>query len=120
MLKPIKSDSCHVPKGWGFETIIINNENYCGKLLVFNSGAKFSMHYHLLKEETWYVQKGSFLFRWIETETGILNTSELKINDILTIPRGLPHQLEALEDSVIFEISTKHFDSDSYRIYKGD
>jgi quercetin dioxygenase-like cupin family protein len=40
--------------------------------------------------------------------------------DTVTIERGEPHQLEALEDSEIFEVSTQHFDDDSYRIYKGD
>jgi hypothetical protein len=33
---------------------------------------------------------------------------------------GQPHQLEALTEGVIFEVSTQHFDSDSYRIWKGD
>ena len=34
--------------------------------------------------------------------------------------RGLRHQMVALEDSELFEFSTQHFDSDSYRIIKGD
>tara|TARA_R110002074_G_scaffold296109_1_gene467655 strand:- start:292 stop:480 length:189 start_codon:yes stop_codon:yes gene_type:complete len=33
---------------------------------------------------------------------------------------GLRHQMIALEDSELFEFSTEHFDSDSYRIIKGD
>ena len=33
---------------------------------------------------------------------------------------GLRHQMIALEDSELFEFSTQHFDSDSYRIIKGD
>ena len=41
--------------------------------------------------------------------------------DCITIERGMPHQLIALEDgSEIFEVSTQHFDEDSYRIRKGD
>jgi hypothetical protein len=32
----------------------------------------------------------------------------------------MPHQLTALSDGEIFEISTQHFDSDSYRVWKGD
>ena len=34
--------------------------------------------------------------------------------------RGLRHQMVALEESELFEFSTQHFDSDSYRITKGD
>jgi hypothetical protein len=32
----------------------------------------------------------------------------------------MPHQLFAETDGEIFEISTQHFDSDSYRVQKGD
>lgn len=46
----------HVEKGWGHELIFATNEKYCGKLLSFNRGAKFSMHFHHEKDETWYVR----------------------------------------------------------------
>ena len=46
-----------VEKGWGKEIIFVNNDDYCGKLLCFEKGKKFSMHYHILKRETWYVSK---------------------------------------------------------------
>ncbi len=26
---------CKVPKGWGEELVIVNNELYCGKILIF-------------------------------------------------------------------------------------
>ena len=29
---------CIIPKGWGEEIIIENNELYCGKVLVFKKG----------------------------------------------------------------------------------
>ena len=45
-------------KAWGYELWIINNEHYCGKLLVFNANKQFSMHYHMLKDEAWYINKG--------------------------------------------------------------
>lgn len=109
-----------VPKGWGHELVIVNNENYCGKLLVFQAGKKFSMHFHKLKHETWYVNKGSFLFRTVNLENGNLNERTIKEGDVVEIPQLLPHQLEALEDSIIFEVSTQHFDNDSYRLWKGD
>lgn len=111
---------CKIPKGWGHELIIHNSDKYCGKVLVFNKGCKFSMHYHLLKQETWYVNKGSFKYRWIDTEKGETLETILKLGDVVTQYPGMPHQLEALEDGEIFEVSTQHFDSDSYRIWKGD
>jgi len=109
-----------VQKGWGYELIITNNEHYCGKLLVFNKGKKFSMHFHKLKHETWYVNKGSFIFRIVDLETGNVIEKNIGEGDIIPIKQFLPHQLEALEEGVIFEVSTQHFDSDSYRLWKGD
>lgn len=107
-----------IPKTWGYERWIHNDEEYCGKLLVFpNAGSFFSMHYHLVKKETWYVQEGSFELRYIHVDEGSSNSVQLDKGDSIVIERGQPHQLIALEDnSTIFEVSTEHFDSDSYRI----
>jgi len=110
---------CHIPKGWGEEIIITNNNLYCGKLLKFNKGMMFSMHFHMIKDETWYVDKGEFLYRWIDTDTAELYEQKLVVGDVVRQYPGQPHQLEALTDGVIFEVSTQHFDSDSYRVWKG-
>ena len=56
--QPYQGD--HHEKAWGHELWIINDEKYCGKLLVFKKDKQFSMHYHLLKDEAWYVSKGQF------------------------------------------------------------
>jgi mannose-6-phosphate isomerase-like protein (cupin superfamily) len=109
-----------VEKKWGYELWIHNDTDYCGKLLVFTkSGNKFSMHYHMIKDETWYVQNGVFQFDWIDTENGERCYTQLQKGDIVEIKKGLPHQLTALlDESTIFEVSTQHFDEDSYRIYR--
>ena len=120
VINALETEGCCVPKGWGKEIIIENNEMYCGKLLCFKEGAKFSMHYHMIKDETWYVDKGRFIYRWINTETAQVNEQILKVGDTVRQRPGQPHQLEALEDGVVFEVSTTHFDSDSYRVWKGD
>jgi quercetin dioxygenase-like cupin family protein len=120
MENPKVCKGCEISKGWGHEIIIENNEKYCGKLLVFKKGCKFSMHYHLIKDETWYVHSGKFLYRWINLENADLNEDILTVGDVVRQLPGQPHQLEALEEGTIFEVSTQHFDSDSYRIFKGD
>ncbi len=109
-----------VEKKWGYELWIHNDTDYCGKLLVFNtSGDKFSMHYHMIKDETWYVQEGAFQFDWIDTENGERCYTQIQKGDVIEIKKGLPHQLTALtDDATIFEVSTQHFDEDSYRIYR--
>jgi quercetin dioxygenase-like cupin family protein len=97
-----------------------NNELYCGKLLCFKAGAKFSMHYHLIKDETWYVKEGTFIYRYIDTRNAEVGETTLREGDTVRQMPGQPHQLEALTDGVIFEVSTQHFDTDSYRVWKGD
>ena len=120
MMNSKKLQSEFVPKGWGNEIIFANNDKYCGKLLNFTAGKKFSMHYHLLKDETWYVAKGSFLLHWIDTATATTHTESLSVGDVIHNLPGYPHQLEALEDATIFEVSTQHFNEDSYRVLPGD
>jgi quercetin dioxygenase-like cupin family protein len=110
-----------VLKGWGKEIIFVNNNEYCGKILCFDKNKEFSMHYHLQKKETWYVARGSFILKWIDTENGRMYAERLCIGDVITNERGEPHQVIALEDnSELFEVSTQHFDNDSYRIWKGN
>ena len=119
-IKPEVCEGCKVPKGWGEELIIENNEMYCGKLLIFKKGCRFSMHYHLIKDETWYVDKGEFIYRWIDTDTAETIEQKLKPGDVVRQRVGQPHQLIALTDGTVFEVSTQHFDEDSYRVWKGD
>tara|TARA_Y100001972_G_C7505718_1_gene255757 strand:+ start:184 stop:546 length:363 start_codon:yes stop_codon:yes gene_type:complete len=111
-----------VQKGWGEEVWIHNDKEYCGKILrFFKAGSKFSLHYHIIKKESWYVGRGSFKYISLDTEKGIEHTEVINEGTCLTIERGKPHQLIALEDmSEIFEVSTEHFDEDSYRIRIGD
>lgn len=108
-------------KAWGWEDVIFNGPQYCGKILHFHKGGTFSLHFHIRKHETWYVAKGSFLLKSIDTDDAERQTRTLVVGDVVVIPPGAPHQLVALEpESEIFEVSTEHFDSDSYRVEAGD
>lgn len=55
-----------IDKKWGYESIFVNNELYCGKrLTVVPNGNACSVHYHLKKRETFFVERGSlFLEIW--------------------------------------------------------
>ena len=110
-----------VPKGWGYEKWIVNTEEYCGKLLHIVKGKKCSWHYHKLKDETFYLQRGQLLVRYSDDDD-FENSSKLIMmeGDKFHVYRGLRHQMIALQDSDLFEFSTQHFDSDSNRIIKGD
>ena len=110
-----------VPKGWGYEKWICNTEEYCGKLLHIVKGKKCSWHYHKLKDETFYLQRGQLLVRYSDDDD-IENSKKtiLMEGDKFHVYRGLRHQMFALQDSDLFEFSTQHFDSDSNRIIRGD
>ena len=116
-----KLDIKFVPKGWGFEKWIINCEEYCGKLLFFEKDKKCSWHYHVLKDEVFYLQSGKMLIKYSD-EDDITTAKEMVLNpgENFHVYRGLRHRMIAMEDSELFEFSTEHFDSDSYRVEKGD
>ena len=111
----------HVPKGWGYEKWIVNTDEYCGKLLFFNKGKRCSWHYHKIKEETFYLQSGSILLFYGDTDSlEDAKTLLLEPGDKFHIYRGLRHQMVAQADSELFEFSTQHFDEDSNRVIAGD
>jgi quercetin dioxygenase-like cupin family protein len=111
-------------KGWGHEDWIINTEKYCGKLLYFNKGKRFSVHYHKLKDETFYLESGKLQVFLADSpedyDAGNITEHTMNPGDIFHIWPGRVHQVIALEDTKLFEFSTQHFDEDSYRIIKGD
>jgi hypothetical protein len=74
----------------------------------------------LLKKETWYVSSGKYIFKYIDTKTADIIELLLGIGDTITNKIGEPHQIICLEEGDIFEVSTTHYDSDSYRVFKGD
>jgi mannose-6-phosphate isomerase-like protein (cupin superfamily) len=109
-----------VEKGWGSEVIFATTDKYCGKLLNFNTGAKFSMHFHHEKDESWYVLTGKFIVKVIDTN----NASQ---HDILLEPGNtwhnkplLPHQVICIEEGTIIEVSTPDSVEDNYRVLPGD
>lgn len=111
-----------VNKGWGYELIWATNEKYCGKIMVFDRvGAKFSMHFHKEKDETWFVNNGRFLLKWIDTNTAEHKSQELSEGMTWHNPPLQPHQLICMEPgSSITEVSTPDSVEDNYRIAPGD
>jgi mannose-6-phosphate isomerase-like protein (cupin superfamily) len=119
-------EDLHIPikfvkKGWGYEKWIINKPEYCGKLLYFNKGKKCSWHHHEIKDEVFYLQSGRMIVRYSDQDD-LEKAEEMMLEPGMNfyIYPGLRHQMEAIEDSELYEFSTEHFDEDSYRIIKGD
>ena len=109
-------------KGWGHELWIENCGEYCGKRLFFKDvGSRTSMHFHVKKLETMFVEKGCVDIELIEVSNGLRYTRTLYEGESLMIMRAQPHQIVSREDgTVVFEFSTHHLENDSFRVEPGD
>lgn len=108
------------PRGWGYEIWVENLPEYCGKVLVLTKGKKGSLHFHMDKLETMYLESGKVKLRLIDCDDAKEYFVELNPGDSILIPRGQVHQIIAEDDSRLFEFSTMHEESDSRRVQKGD
>ena len=109
-----------VKKGWGSELIWATNDKYCGKLMNFNAGAKFSMHFHAIKDETWCVLSGIFKVNLIDTKNASTRVVTLNPGDTWRNEPLYPHQLVCVEEGTIIEVSTPDSVEDNYRVMPGD
>lgn len=109
-----------VEKGWGSEEIWATNDRYCGKLMHFHTGARFSMHFHAEKDESWYVLSGQFKVIVINTANATQTEHALDAGDTWRNRPLEPHQLICIEAGTIIEVSTPDSVEDNYRVAKGD
>lgn len=111
-----------IDKGWGFEMIFANNDQYCGKLLIFSRiGAKTSLVFHKDKYKSWFVNAGKFKITHIDTATGQIKQSELTEGQTVDFAPLVPHQIEALiPNSMIFEVGSTDYIEDRFRLAPGD
>ncbi len=109
------------PKGWGRELWIANNPLYCGKILEVKKGKRCSIHYHKRKDETFYILSGRVQMKLHpKGYPGQEQSFIMREGDILHLTPGMIHQFEGITDSRILEVSTEHFEDDSYRLLRGD
>lgn len=109
-----------VNKGWGNETWIYNEE-LCIKELFIIKGSSCSMHFHIKKEEIFWIKMGSVIFETIDTTTGKISEKIFHTGDYILVPRLTPHRFSATDgNATIVEFSTHHEDLDSYRVIPGD
>ena len=97
-------------KIWGEEKWITNTKKYCAKILCLKKGYRCSYHYHKIKDETFYILKGVILMELGKEEFLMWEGS------IIHIPIGAKHRFTGATDAEILEVSTQHFEDDSYRL----
>jgi mannose-6-phosphate isomerase len=94
-----------INKPWGSEIWYAHTDRYAGKILRVKAGHKLSVQYHSEKDETSYLLTGHLLIEQGETaET--MRRHELQQGAAWRNVPKVVHTLEALEDSVILEVST--------------
>ena len=104
-----------VDKPWGREIWYADQVAYAGKILEVNKGSRLSLQYHERKTETLYLLSGkvSLTFRTVAHDE--LPSAELITPAAQTIwlpgqsvhiPVCTIHRFEAIEESVLLEVST--------------
>lgn len=112
-LRESKDSTRRVEKGSGYEIWIANSAQYCGKLLIVKAGHRGSKHYHKEKDETFYVLQGRVV---MEAYDGM---DLMHTNGVLRIKPGTVHRFSNIDLdrlAIILEVSTQHFDEDTYRV----
>ena len=92
-------------KPWGHEQLWALNQHYAGKFLHISKGESLSLQYHEIKDETIHVVEGKLRLR-IGPSASSLETRVLLPGESCPIPPGTIHQMEALENCIIAEVST--------------
>lgn len=101
----------HVPKPWGYEIIWARTDTYVGKILHINAGQALSVQYHNVKDETVYLLGGDIIYRvWKDGEAARPTDIGLKIGHAYRITPHTIHQMEAVTDCDVLEVSTPHLD----------
>jgi mannose-6-phosphate isomerase len=98
-----------VPKPWGHETIWAHSDRYVGKILHINAGQELSVQYHNKKDETVHLLSGEISYR-VKKDAGELEDVRLKLGESFRITPGTVHQMVALTDCDVLEVSTPELD----------
>lgn len=92
-------------KPWGYEHLWALNQHYAGKFLHIRSGQSLSLQFHRVKDETIHVLQGKLRLRIGPSEAEIQERI-LSPGESCPIPPRMIHQMEALDECVIAEVST--------------
>ena len=98
-----------VQKPWGHETIWARSDRYVGKILHINAGQELSVQYHERKDETIHLLSGEIVYR-VQGKDEVLDDVQLRVGESFRITPGTVHQMVALTDCDVLEVSTPELD----------
>ncbi len=98
-----------IDKPWGYEIVWAETDHYVGKILHLDAGTRLSLQYHRHKEETLLLQVGRAVVSLGEPD-GPLTEVEMGPGEVIHVPPGRRHRLQALTDCDFMEVSTTELD----------
>lgn len=98
-----------VEKPWGHEQIWALTDQYCGKILVIETGRRLSLQVHERKDEWIHVLSGR-LRLLLEDDAGRDVVSDLGPGQGAHVPAGRRHRYEAIARAELVEVSTPELD----------
>ena len=109
-----------VEKLWGEEIWLVNEPEYCSKILIIKPGYQCSLHYHPVKKESFVVLEGILALLSDVDDSNIGQLRYLRSDDPpVTLTPGTQHRFasgDMLSSAVVLEVSTYHSDDDVIRI----
>lgn len=99
-----------IEKPWGHELIWARTDRYVGKILHVRAGQILSRQYHNRKDETMHVLSGELILRVWPSRDGEPEERPFRPGDSMHIPPPTIHQIEAVVDSDVLEVSTPELD----------
>ena len=110
-----RADIKVVPKPWGHETIWAQTDSYVGKILHIKAGQSLSIQYHEKKDETIHLLMGDIIYRVQPVGARRPNAEDLedvhlRAGESFRITPHTVHQMEAVTDCDVLEVSTAHLD----------
>jgi mannose-6-phosphate isomerase len=98
-----------VSKPWGSELWYAHTDRYAGKVLRVNAGQRLSVQYHREKDETSYLLSGRVTISQGPSAEQ-MHARQVGPGDAWRNEPNVVHTIEAIEDSVVLEVSTPELD----------
>ena len=110
----VQSQSNDTP--WGNETVWSSPHTVCVKTLQLKKGNRTSFKFNKIKDELLICATGKIVAyhgdeKMISSQFGDLSRSSVEEGMALAVQSGCPYRLEAVEDSIILEVSTRRLQS---------
>lgn len=102
---------------WGTAKFLYSDSTVTVKELNFATLAKTSLHYHVYRRETLYVQSGSFNLRVFSLINNKFETVPLYPGMSYMLSRGGIHQIECLKEGKLIETTLTYDEEDVIRIF---